>query len=948
MEKPKAGCFVSRFVGIVIIVTVALLITGAVLIAYYVPQCDEVEPAERSVGLPPEPDIPEESLEPFYGRLPDTLLPVHYNLYIKTYLDDEDGPDLQYTFSGTVEILINCLKSTDVITLHAHESVTVISATLTPEDGGDPTDDIDIQREYEFAFVHFNLQSSMIEGHNYVLYVTYTGSLKQSPPVGYYYSDYVVNGTNRRLASTQLGLTYARRAFPCFDEPDMKATFDVAMEYRNTRLALCNMPIISTTETSDGWEKTTFERTPTMSTYLIAFIVADYVNVTDYTKRGTPVSVWGSKEHMDILQYSLDMATKQLQIFEEILDVPYDLPKLDHIAIPKFYFGGMENWGIIMYRDSRITYDSASDPPSKMQNVNSLVSHETAHMWFGDLVTCQWWNHTWLNEGITSFVEYIGTHRTEPDWQVFEQVFQWSDLYKAFGADSTGDSHPVIYPVGTEEEVLNIFDTISYQKGASLAHMMAGFLSKDTLNDGFTSYLKEHNHDNVVSDDLFAALTEADKGGSNLNVKLIMDTWTLQMGYPVVTVWRDANTATILHTDQHHFLLDPDDEPSSKYGDLGYKWYVPITYTHGSEQEFKSPILKWQNRGPGDIVLDGANDNDWILLNINQTGSYRVNYQNDDWDRLANQLKEDHLVIPVRSRTALIADSFTISHGHQLDQVIAWKITEYMQMELEYNPWRALTDHIGTTKRMLKRTTGYGNYERYVRRQITPMYNELGWDFSSDEYLPYMNRINAINTACDHGNLHCIDESLRQYHSWMNTSDNTIRDDTKYTVYCTAIRYGGEREWEFAMEMYESQITPATEKSILQSAMACTRITWLVSRYIEYSDTEGWISEGIDNARRNSPVGYSIAWSYIEDNFADLLERDGNSSYSIVWGFSEDMNTQRDKNELTMFGVAYADMPTAAASGFYDALHQVDLNIAWMERNYVQLYSWFMEVTKNV
>ncbi|XP_006824368.2 aminopeptidase N-like [Saccoglossus kowalevskii] len=684
MKKQKHGCFVSRCAGIVIIVAVALLLTCAVLITYYVPECDEVEPVEQSVGLPPEPDIPEDTLEPFYGRLPDTLLPIHYNLYIKTYLDDEDG-DLQYTFSGTVEIQINCLKSTDIITLHAHESVTVISATLTPESGGDPTDDIDIEREYEFAFVHFNLQSSMIEGENYMLSVAYTGSLAQTPNVGYYYTNYVVNGENRRLACTQLGLTFARRAFPCFDEPDMKATFDVALEYRNTRLALCNMPIISTTETSAGWEKTTFERTPTMSTYLIAFIVADYVNITDYTDR-------------------------------------------DHIAVPQFFFGGMENWGIIMYRDTSIYYDPDTDPPSQMEGANVLVSHEIAHQWFGDLVTCQWWDHTWLNEGISSFMEYVGTHHTETDWEMFQQVFQWATLYPALETDSTGDSHPVIYPVGTEEEVLNIFDIISYLKGASITHMMAGFLSKDTLNDGFTSYLKEHNHDNVVSDDLFAALTEAAKGETNLNVKLIMDTWTLQMGYPVVTVWRDANTATILHTNQSHFLLDPYDEPSSKYDDLGYKWYVPITYTHGSEQEFKNPALKWQNRGPASIELNGASDNDWIILNINQTGYYRVNYQNNDWEKLADQLKDDHLVIPVRSRTALISDSFTISHGHQLDQVIAWKITEYMQEESDYNPWRALTDNIETTKRMLKRTTSYGYYERYVRRQITPMYDALGWD----------------------------------------------------------------------------------------------------------------------------------------------------------------------------------------------------------------------------
>ncbi|XP_077994242.1 aminopeptidase N-like [Glandiceps talaboti] len=959
-KKKQPGCFVSWSMWFIILLIVAILITTAVLITYYVPQssCDATPTTDPYMGLPPPPEQPQDVHNPTNGRLPDNVKPSHYKVDIKTYLDEPEGgsKDKQFTFEGTVEIDITCQETTHVITLHAHRTINALSATVThlPKTG-QPTDieviDWDTQpKQPEFEFLNINLGSSIEVGESYLLTIDYEGTLLQPDLLGYYVSNYTVNGEERHLACTQFGLSYARRGFPCFDEPQLKATFDIILEHRDGRRALSNMPVTKTEEPAVGWTRTYFDTTPTMSAYVIALVVADYVNITRYTESGIPVSVWAWEENIHAFEYAVEMATQQVDIFTRAWGVPYTLPKLDNVAIPNFYFSGMENWGVILYRDTRIAYEAGIDTPYQAQRSNSLVSHEVAHQWFGDIVTCKWWDHTWLNEGITSFVEFIGTNHTEPDWQVFEQIFQWTDLYPAMRADSIGDSHPIVYSVGTtSDEILAAFGILAYQKGASLTQMMVDFLTKETFTSGITQYIKKHNHSNVESDDLFEVLTEADAGKTKLNVKLIMDTWILQMGYPVVSVTRDVENPSIIHTDQEHFLLDPEDEPTDKYGDMGYKWYVMLTYTHDGERAFENPGRTWQNRGPVSIQLNGATANDWVLFNIHQAGYYRVKYENDNLDKLAVQLKTDHEVIPVRSRAALLSDSFTLADGHQLDELAAWKLTEYLDDEKEYIPWRTTTDSLGRTKIMLKRTSAYGHYEKYMRHQISPLYGDLGWQFTLDDLLNYLNRLVGINVACAHGHTDCVDECKKQYTDWMTTGNNSmIRDDTKAVVYCIAIRYGGEAEWQFAMDMYESKITPAGDRSYLQTSMACTHIPWLLTRYMEYSMAMDWATIGIRNVRKYSPVGFSIAWSFALDHFDDLYETYGDAAYYTMWEFSEEMNTDRDKNDLEMFARAHSDMSESAASNFYDALHIIDRNIMWMDRNYQPLYLWFGEVTKEM
>ncbi|XP_077977919.1 aminopeptidase N-like [Glandiceps talaboti] len=958
-KEEKTGCYVSKSSWIAIITLVILLIAGSILITYFAVQCDTLEVVEDDPydGLPPPPEDVEEDHEMYDGYLSKDLKPIHYDVTIKTYLDTEDG-EKQFTFEGEVTMEILCQVSTPVITIHAHESVKVDHDTvkLIHIHGGDHDHEMEYShveedRKYEYLVIYLKSGDTLVAGDTYTLTMSYTGTLLQDDLMGYYLSNYTrSNGEEVHMSATQLETVNARRVFPCFDEPTFKATFQFTLIHRNTRKALWNMPMISTeTDGSGLWNTSYFEKTNViMSTYLVAIVIADFVSIEVTTPTGVLFRVWGDAEDIYSANYSLQTGVKQLTFFEEFWGIPYPLPKMDMVSVPDFYFGAMENWGLILTRSSYFYYDPEKHSPSIKWRIASINSHELAHMWFGNMVTTAWWDHIWLNEGLTSYYEHVGCAATEPEFETFDQIYQRDDVFRAFAADAKGSSHPVVVPgVGWPDETWYLFDRIGYEKGSSLVRMMRQFLGEDTLKDGLTHYLTKHLYGNVVTDDLFEALTEIDKGRNNYNVKLIMDTWVLQMGFPVVNVtatFDDESKTASVKTTQQHFLLDPFDEPDDKFVHFDYTWYVPLTYTHSGEREYIKPAEIWQNRGPVDFQINDVTSEDWILVNINQTGFYRVNYDTANWEKLAAQLLENHSIFTTTNRAGLIEDSFNLGHAHQLSQTIAWKVTQYLSKDMEYNPWNTVIDNIGYTRDMLKGKSTYGDMERYVRTLVTPVYENYGWDFSSELFLVYESTMNAIETACYYGNYDCVDHASNLYAEWMEIPDNnTIPYFVKPVVYCTAIKHGSDFEWEFAWQMYTSETTIASDKEYLQTAMACTKDTWILARYLESALEESWANTAVSNALDNSPVGFPIAWTFTMDNFETLLAIYDEAAYDIVWGFADYINTDSYKTQLEEFARLHSDMPTSAAGKFYDALHTVDLNIMWMKSNFDDLHKWFRE-----
>ncbi|XP_077977945.1 putative aminopeptidase-2, partial [Glandiceps talaboti] len=890
--------------------------------------------------------------EPFDGRLPETLVPSNYDVTLTPYLDDEDG-DKQFSFDGRVGITFDVTSNTDVIVLHIHGTIQVNTSvdmiTVTPVNpSGQPLDIVRTERVEKYEFIKIYVEADALQaGQEYVLEIqSFTGTLKHADFDGLYLSNYTEGGDQKHLVATQFEATAARRAFPCLDEPQLKAYFEVTIIHKNTRVALCNMPVESTTADTDGWNTTVFQRTNVvMPTYLIAIVVADFYSVEMTTPNGVQFRVWARKEESDNLDYALQTGSKMLTYFEDYWDIPYPLPKEDMVAIPDFASGAMENWGLILYRETALLYDPGYNTEMRKHSVAGIIAHELAHMWFGNLVTLEWWDHLWLNEGYASFYEYPAMDDADPTWDSFNQFHPRDDLYRAFDYDDSWSSLPVVRPVGWPDDINRQFNTVVYSKGSCLNMMMRTFLGYDTFKEGLQNYLNTYNYSNTVSDQLFEKLTEADQDKKKTDVKEVMDTWILQMGYPIITLSRDGNS---IHAEQERFIMDPNETPVNDTFD--YKWYVYVTYTDQDHMMFSSPHEIWMNKSSADFMLSASlSDDDWYLVNIDHRAYYRTKYENDNWDKLATYLKEqDHTTIPVRTRSQLLEDAFSIAHAHQMDQVYSIKLLEYLSKETEYLPMYTMVNRIGYTRDMLRRTAAYGYLETHIRSIINNNYWEKGWDFSHAEHIPYYKQYDAINTACYYGHQDCVANAISQFTQWLDdmNDDSIIHVNMKYTVYCAAIKYGPDSLWERTWSLYDSDSIPSGERSSIRSALACSRTQWIIERYMEYGLAENMATTIIESVLTNSPIGYSLAWEFTMNNWNELKQTYGNNAFNVVWQFTSYMNTESDLMKLEAFATKYYYMPGFPESTYESNIHKVKLNIDWMKRNYDAVHQQLMDATK--
>ena len=399
------------------------------------------------------------------------------------------------------------------------------------------------------------------------LRMAFTGTLNDKM-AGFYRSGYTApGGETRYMGVTQFEATDARRAFPCWDEPSLKATFDVTLRVPADRTALGNMPparsaLCTVGKGASGWKDVAFERTPLMSTYLVAWVVGEFDVVESETKEGVTVRVWTPPGLGEQGRFALDVATKTLSFFTDYFGAPYPLPKMDMVAVPDFAAGAMENWGLVTYRTVLALYDPATTGSAVKQQSAYVVCHELAHQarmlcallhmraelltthapdnpralraqWFGNLVTMEWWSHLWLNEGFATWAGWLAVHALFPEWRVWDQVLV-NEQARGLELDGLASSHPIEVEIPDASKVNEIFDAISYAKGASAIHMLVAYMGEAAFKEGMRLYVRRHAWGNAATGDLWRALGDA----SGKPVAELMGCWTQQTGYPVVRASR--------------------------------------------------------------------------------------------------------------------------------------------------------------------------------------------------------------------------------------------------------------------------------------------------------------------------------------------------------------------------------------------------------------------------
>ena len=559
----------------------------------------------------------------------ETFVPEHYDLFLDLNRADK-------TFSGKVNITGEAKSSK--ISLH-QKDLTVDAVEVAGQ-----ARPFTLDKDNEALYIELEAAGPV------VVTITYTGKITDNM-TGIYPSYYTVDGVKKEIISTQFESHFAREAFPSVDEPEAKATFDLALKFDQAEgeLALSNMPEIDVEnrKATGVWK---FETTPRMSSYLLAFAAGDMQGITAKTKNGTLVGVYATKAHPESnLEFALDIAVRCIEFYEEYYGVKYPIPQSLHVALPDFSAGAMENWGLVTYREIYLLVDENSTALSR-QTVALVVAHELAHQWFGNLVTMKWWDDLWLNESFANMMEYVSVDAIEPSWKIFED-FQTSGAPYALKRDATDGVQSVHVEVKHPDEINTLFDgAIVYAKGSRLMHMLRRWLGDDAFRKGLGAYFEKHQYGNTIGRDLWDALSQA----SGRDVAAFMDAWLEQPGYPVVTA-KVENDSLIL-TQKQFFI--------GEYEDKGRLWPVPL---NSNWQELPDTLTTERLEIPNYAALAAQNEGA-LRLNTENTAHYITDYQGDLLDALLNNLSSlDNISkLQIVQERRLLAESGKISYADLL------------------------------------------------------------------------------------------------------------------------------------------------------------------------------------------------------------------------------------------------------------------------------------------
>ncbi|XP_055622223.1 aminopeptidase N isoform X2 [Toxorhynchites rutilus septentrionalis] len=774
---------------------------------------------------------------------------------------------------------------------------------------------------------------------------------------GFYRGYFLKEHTNGKswFASTQFSPIDARRAFPCFDRPDLKATFDISLVHpEEKKMVLSNMEHVRTTVSRPGFLREDFEVTPRMSTYLVAFIVSDLQMVQSSVGFTPQINIWTRPEVSRMTKYVHQLTMKILPFLERYFDLKFNLKKIDMVAVPDFGFSAMENWGLITFRESALLVpedNNKSSSAKHIEGVASVVAHELAHQWFGNLVTPRWWNDLWLKEGFATYMSYECLDFAEKKWRVSESFVQ-SELQKAFDKDSDRNSHPISFPVNRGSDIRRIFDPISYSKGAAVIRMMSSFLGPDAFKAGIAEYLKKYQYDNAEQEDLWETLTmSGHKYGTlpdTLDVKEIMDTWTLQPGYPVITAQRIG--AKQLRISQQRYLLPSKDSTDDT------RWYVPITIvTKSSPSKDAIPAL-WLSYENKTIDVDiEADEGDFVYLNVDRTGYYRVNYDYASWKKLTNNF----LNLSPLTRSILVDDAFNLARA----EFIQYDIPLTLILIVAQNPqdisaWSSLARNLGFIDAMMARQPAYESFLAVMRSVLRKSFDELGFeDRPDDDHLQMIHRERIVGLACKFGIDKCSVRAQTLYRRWMTDHrDNQIPPNLKGVIYCTSLRDGGVPEWNFAYKRYK-ETDSASEKEMILNALGCTVKPWLLSKYLNMTlDPTSGISKQ-DGARAFQSVarnyaGNDIAFNFLYENIEKIAEYFGNGFSTItriIDSVTLLMNQHHHKEQFDRFArKAHKLGLRTIEKSIRMAEEQISNNIHWRSTSYYKLQEFLNQLIQDL
>ncbi|CAD7003787.1 unnamed protein product [Ceratitis capitata] len=696
-----------------------------------------------------------------------------------------------------------------------------------------------------------------------VLNISFAGELNDKMK-GFYRSKYFTPGGEERYAGvTQFEATDARRCFPCWDEPAIKATFDITLVVPQDRVALSNMPEVQEENIENNLRRIRFDRTPIMSTYLVAVVVGEYDHVEGKSEDGVIVRVFtpiGKKEQG---LFALEVATKVLPYYKSYFNIAYPLPKMDLIAISDFSAGAMENWGLVTYRETFVLVDPKNTSLMRKQSIALTVGHEIAHQWFGNLVTMEWWTHLWLNEGYASFVEFLCVNHLFPEYDIWTQFV--TDMYtRALELDSLKNSHPIEVPVGHPCEIDEIFDEISYNKGASVIRMLHDYIGEKDFRKGMNIYLTRHQYKNTFTEDLWAALQEA----SSKPVAKVMSTWIKLKGFPVVSVEsiQKGDNQRVLKLTQNKFTADG----SAPDGD--YTWVIPVNISTSRDPNKIAKTFLLDQKSM-EVVLDDVSADDWVKINPGTVGFYRTRYSKEMLEKLLPAVRD--MVLPPLDRLGLIDDMFAMVQAGQASTAEVLKLIDSYRNETNYTVWTAITNSLANLHILISHTDLMEHFNRYGEKLYRPVAESLGWEVREGEnHLDTLLRSLVLSRLVSFRCKDVIAEAQTRFHAHADGS-NPIPADLRSACYKAVLQDGDEKIFNEMLQLYRTTDLHE-EQDRISRALGCIGNVDLLRKVIDFAmsgEVRAQDSVFVIVAVAVNPKGRDMAWEFFKDNNQKLLQQ---------------------------------------------------------------------------
>ncbi len=758
-------------------------------------------------------------------RLPRTVVPNHYSITLEPDLDAA-------TFAGSVVIDVAVVEATDTVVMNAID-LDIESASVIDADGEQAAE---WSLDEESQRLTLQLSSGLVEGAAAVR-ISFRGVLNDMLR-GFYRSTYTdADGNDTTIATTQFEATDARRAFPCWDEPDLKARFSVNLITDEGLMAVSNAAESSREVLDNGKIKVSFATTVLMSTYLVAFIVGELEATDPVDVDGIPLRIIAPPGKLHLADFAIEAGAHALRYFANYYDVPYPGDKLDMVAIPDFAWGAMENLGCITYRETALLLDPNTATQLEMLRVASVIAHEIAHMWFGDLVTMKWWNGIWLNEAFATFAENKSTDAFRPEWM--QWLVMGSDRARSQETDALQSTRPIEFPVASPKEADAMFDVLTYEKGSSVLRMLEQYLGEETFRAGVSHYLKTHSFSNTDNEDLWASLESV----SDEPVGEIMKTWIFQGGFPAIDV-QSTEGGIELRQSQFRFI-----------GEGDTTWQIPVLYS--------------SDAGTGKVLVReepvevSVGDN--VIVNAGGEGFYRVNYD----DALAASVTDRLSDLDAVERMSVVSDSLANLLAAKIEAADFLAVIERLSGEKENDIWAMALGGLGELDRIVS-SDDRPALQQFAAELLGGPAAELGWTVADGD----SDRTRALRGLMlrGMGNLAQDQETIAQARA-VEAADGDVDAEIADAALMITAANGDIADFERFLHLSETASTPQLTVKYLRAAVMVPHpevpdriVRMVIDRDIRTQDSF-WVLAVLLGHRENG----ARAWQLITDNWDAVL-----------------------------------------------------------------------------